>query len=252
MIPEIVSNFLIFGIVVFLSLLINYKNSIKHWYLLLLFLLIGTVDDMLYSLTMTYPFVQIREPYIWVEFNMVLNWSQKIYGIVLALLIAFSLKRTLSFEDIGLKLKQNKNSVKFSLYFILLFFVITSSLSLLSKKTEFDIEALLFLSIMPGVAEELIYRGLLLGILNKIFKRNFKILGTYFGWGAILSSLVFGLIHGFQLSHDFQLNLDIMTVILTGTYGFIFALIRERSGSLVFPIIAHSSADFFSFFFRMI
>ncbi len=105
---------------------------------------------------------------------------------------------------------------------------------------------------MPGVAEELIYRGLLLGLLNKISESKFKFLGTNFGWGAILTSIVFGLMHGAQLGDNYQLQLDFITILLTGFYGFIYALIKERSGSLVFPIIAHNTSDFFNFFFRMI
>lgn len=105
---------------------------------------------------------------------------------------------------------------------------------------------------MPGLNEELIYRGFLLGLSNKIFDKKFNLLGTHFGYGAILTSVAFGLLHGFQMSDNYQFQFDFLTIITSGVYGIFYTLIRERSGSLVFPIIALSTADFFNFFFRMI
>ena len=110
----------------------------------------------------------------------------------------------------------------------------------------------LFMAIMPGLNEEFIYRGLLLGLLNKIFKNKFRIFKTNFGWGAIITSMILGILYGFQVGDNFQVHLDYFTILISGVYGFLFALIRERSGSLVFPVIAHSAADFFNYFFRMI
>ena len=200
---------------------------------------------------MVYPDIQLINTHIWNN-NLIFNWSAKLYSIVFALFLLIPMKSIVSPDNIGLRLKQNKNSIKFSLLFILFFFMVASTLGILSGKAPFDTNTLFYTAIMPGVAEELIYRGLLLGLLNKIFERKFKVLGTNFGWGAIFTSIAFGLLHGFQLGDNYQLQFDFITILLTGFYGFINALIKERSGSLVFPIIGHSTADFFNFFFRMI
>jgi hypothetical protein len=200
---------------------------------------------------MTYPNTQLIKSHIFNN-NLYFNWSSKLYSIVFALLLLIPLKSFISPSEIGLRLKQNDNSIKFSLIFILIFFSVASTLGLLSGKTSFDGETLLFMAIMPGLNEELIYRGLLLGLLNKIFERKYRLFKTYFGWGAIITSFIFGILHGFQLGENFQFRFDFFTILISGIYGFVYALIRERSGSLVFPVIAHSSVDFFNFFFRMI
>lgn len=251
MINEFLSSTLIFGSIIFLSMLIDIKKSYKYWYVLLLFLVIAVIDSMFYPLTMRFQNIQIIDPYVWNN-NLTFNWSAKLYSILFALILLVPLKPLLSANNIGLTLHQNKNSLKFSLFVVLFFFIVATILGLLSGKAPFDINPLLYTAIMPGLAEELIYRGLLLGLLNKLFDRKFKILGTNFGWGAILTSIAFGLVHGFQLGEGFQIQLDFITVILTGVYGFLYALLKERSGSLLFPIIGHGTVDFFNFFFRMI
>lgn len=250
MIQVITEDFLVFVFAVLLAFLVDNRKAAKYWYLLLIFLLIGFVDNLFLTITWYYPELQIINTSIWG--NQLFSWSGKLYSIVFALIMQISLKKNISLKDTGLTIKQNSNSIKFSLIAVLLFFIIASSIGILSKKGDFNTEVLLFLAIMPGLGEELIYRGLLLGLLNKIFERKFKFLGTNFGWGLILTSIVFGLLHGFNLNEDFRFQFDFITILMTGTYGFIYGMIRERSGSLVFPVIAHSATDFFNFFFRMI
>jgi membrane protease YdiL (CAAX protease family) len=130
-------------------------------------------------------------------------WSGKLYSIVFILILAVLLRKKITFSELGLRLQQNKKSVRFSLIFILLFFMISMAIGLVSKKTPFDVETLLFTAIMPGINEELVYRGFLLGLLNKIFERKFRFFKTNFGWGAIVTSLVFGILHGFYIREIF-------------------------------------------------
>ena len=251
MLNVIIRDIIIFAFAVLLSFLIDFKKSINYWYALLLFFVIGFIDNLFYTLTMTYPGSQLIKTHIWNN-NLVFNWSSKLYSIIFAIILLTPLNKIITADEIGLRFKQNENSIRFSLFFILLFFIISTIIGLLSEKEYFDINTLFYAAIMPGLNEELIYRGFLLGFLNKIFARNFKILNTNFGWGAILTSIVFGLLHGFKLSDNYMIHFDFIAILISCIYGFIFALIKERSGSLVFPVIAHSTTDFFNFFFRMI
>jgi membrane protease YdiL (CAAX protease family) len=251
MINDILRDIFIFLFSILLAFLIDFRKSIKYWYILLLFFVIGFVDNAFNTITMTYPNTQLIKSHIFNN-SLYFNWSAKLYSIVFALLLLIPLKNIITPSEIGLRLRQNDKSIKFSLIFILIFFLVASSIGLLSGKTSLDRETLLFTAIMPGLNEELIYRGLLLGLLNKIFERKYRLFKTNFGWGAIVTSLIFGILHGFQLGDNFQLQFDFFTIIISGIYGFIYALIKQRSGSLVFPVIAHSTVDFFNFFFRMI
>jgi len=65
MVQDIISNTLILGFVVLLSFLVDYKNSIKYWYVLILVFIIGFIDGLFHSLTMGYPNIQIINSHIW-------------------------------------------------------------------------------------------------------------------------------------------------------------------------------------------
>lgn len=242
MINEIIRDALLFSCSILFAFSLDYKRSGKLWNILLLFFVIGFVDNTFNTITMIYPNTQLISPCIFN--NLYFNWSAKLYSIVFAIFLSVLLRRIISPLEIGLTLNQNKGSIRFSLGFILIMCLIASGLGMLSAKTPFEGEILLYTAIMPGLSEELIYRGLLLGLLNKIFEKRYRLLKTNFGWGAIITSLIFGFLHGFQLSDNFQFQFDFIAILLSGIYGFIYALIRERSGSLVFPVVAHSVTDF--------
>lgn len=76
---------------------------------------------------------------------------------------------------------------------------------------------LFFLSLMAGVGEELVFRGVLQGVM-----------------GIFLSGLLFGLLHFLSLTYFFLAYL--MSLYLSLSYSF--------HGSLAVPIIAHMVYDF--------
>lgn len=252
MIHEIIRDSSLFGLIVLLSFLFNYNKSVKYWYILILFFVVGFADNLSYTLISAYPYLQIIKSNVWNNY-LICNWSAKLYSVIFALIILLSFKNIISPEDIGIRFKQNKDSVKFSLIFLSLFFFTAIIVGLLSRKGNFDTKTLIYLAVMPGLNEELIYRGFLLGFLNKIYDKKFKILNTYFGWGAIITSIVFGLLHGYQITANYQIRFNnISNIILASVFGFIFALMKEKSDSLVFPVIAHNTVDFFNYLIRMI
>lgn len=48
---------------------------------------------------------------------------------------------------------------------------------------------------MPGLAEELALRGVLLGLLNLALARRFRLFGAAFGWGVVLQAVPFAALH---------------------------------------------------------
>jgi hypothetical protein len=72
------------------------------------------------------------------------------------------------------------------------------------------------------------------------------------GWGAVVTSLLFSLLHGFGFNNDLSIYIDAIALRNSFVSGFIFAWLRERSGSLLMPVIAHGMEDFFFFLPRML
>lgn len=86
-----------------------------------------------------------------------------------------------------------------------------------------------FLSLAAGVGEEIAFRGFALpGLL--------LLTGSSWG-GALVSSLAFGVLHGYQ---------GWLGVLRTGTMGFVLAAVFILSGSLWPVILAHAILDLFS------
>jgi hypothetical protein len=60
-----------------------------------------------------------------------------------------------------------------------------------------DLETVLFQATLPGLHEELLYRGVLLGLLGAwLVRPSWRFAQVDFGWPAVITSLLFGLDHG--------------------------------------------------------
>ena len=109
-------------------------------------------------------------------------------------------------------------------------------------------EALLYQLTMPGLAEELFERGVLLGLLSRVFPRNIPFFGTRTSWGGLAGIVLFVLGHGFSFAHPatfwpaahFPPGL-IADKLLFGT---LFLWVRERSGSCWAAVATHNLTNF--------
>ena len=153
---DILNYILIFGFAILCSFVIDYKKSIKYWYVLLLFFIIGFVDNIFNIITVTYPDVQFIKSHSWNN-AIYCNWSPKLYSIVFVLLLLIPLKRIITPDEIGLRLSQKRNSIRFSMIAVLLIFLTALIPGLLGNKGAFDAKTLLYLALMPGLNEELYY-----------------------------------------------------------------------------------------------
>jgi membrane protease YdiL (CAAX protease family) len=112
----------------------------------------------------------------------------------------------------------------------------------LTFKNIFDY--LFFEFIIVGISEEIVFRGLVLGILSKSFGRKINLKSFTISVAGILSAVVFAIAHiGFEL-FPFQITFfDPMQMIIAFGLGIFYAVLLEKTGSLLGPIIAHNIAD---------
>ncbi len=104
-----------------------------------------------------------------------------------------------------------------------------------------DVETIAFQWTMPGLDEEIFYRGVLLLAMNEAFRAKLNILGAPIGYGGLLTSVLFGLAHG--LSCDGAFSFDPMTFLVTGAPSLLLLWMREKTGSLLLPVVAHNVAN---------
>lgn len=103
-------------------------------------------------------------------------------------------------------------------------------------------ETIAFQWTMPGLEEEPFYRGVLLLAMNEAFEKRVRILGAPIGYGGLLTSVLFGLAHALDYEKA-AFQFDALTFAMTGVPSLLLLWLRERTGSLVLPIVAHNVAN---------
>lgn len=165
------------------------------------------------------------------------NWTGKALALIGTLVIAalpmFGWKR------VGLTLKQRAGSLVTALPVAALYCGFFVLLAMAFPNEPATGEELGFQLTMPGLEEEPYYRGILLFAFDQAFRGRLRFLGVDWGWGALLSSVAFGLTHAFGYS-DGAFSIDWMTMALTTVPSFLAVWVRYRTGSLLLPIVMHN------------
>ncbi len=103
---------------------------------------------------------------------------------------------------------------------------------------------LFFEFIIVGISEELVFRGLVLGILGKTFKKRIKILQVSISVAGLITAGLFAAAHiGFSLSPLRITYFDPMQIIVAFSLSIFYAVMYEKTGSLLGPILGHNIAD---------
>lgn len=108
------------------------------------------------------------------------------------------------------------------------------------QDTPVVLEFLLYQLTMPGLAEELSYRSVIQPGLNKVLGRPWKLLGAQAGWGWVITSLIFWAPHAFRVDAQMHLSFYWPTLTMQLIAGFVFGWLRERTGSVFPPMLAHN------------
>jgi membrane protease YdiL (CAAX protease family) len=101
-------------------------------------------------------------------------------------------------------------------------------------------ERLLFLAIVPGLDEELIFRGILLPLFNQAMPPRWRFAGAEVGWGLIAVTILFGAIHGVHVDRELTIAFDLTWGTTTMLPGALYAYLVSRTGSLLFPVLCHN------------
>lgn len=99
---------------------------------------------------------------------------------------------------------------------------------------------LLYQATMPGIAEELVYRGVIQSRLNRLFGTRWSLFGAQVGWGFVITAVLFWAIHAFRAEPGEGLSFYWPTLTLQLWAGLVFGWIRERTGSVVPAVVSHN------------
>ncbi|MFZ6028815.1 MAG: CPBP family intramembrane glutamic endopeptidase [Chloroflexota bacterium] len=102
-----------------------------------------------------------------------------------------------------------------------------------------NLEYLLYLATLPGIAEELVYRGVIQSHLNRVFPSRRRLGGAALGWGFAITAVLFWGIHAFSAS-GWSLSFHWQTLTLPLIAGLVLGWMRERTQSIWPGVIAHN------------
>lgn len=182
------------------------------------------------------------------------NWSGKILSLCLSLSFILFYGKEIR-RDIGFTKKFNKKTLKTGLLIFggFLLFDFIFKLIIFPKGGEFDLETFLFQATMPGLTEELLFRGIYLWLLGKAFISSKMIKGVSFGWNFIIVTFLFAMMHGVSLTEDLSFNFDLITIIyLTLITSLSLGLLRKFSGNVILPILGHNVVNVMNACIRML
>ena len=100
--------------------------------------------------------------------------------------------------------------------------------------------------VFVGFMEEFFFRGYMQPRLNLAFEKRFNFLNFQFGWGLVLTSALFGLIHVISPGDNpMQWAWGFWTFIV----GISFGVIREKGGNFLAPALVHGITMIFPIVF---
>ena len=166
------------------------------------------------------------------------NWEGKTLAVALSLGVAAAL----GFRRSGVTLRHYRTGLPGALALSAVLVAVFTGLALYFPGEPTTADTLAFQLTMPGLDEELFYRGVLLLMLNEAFGRPLSVLGAPMGWGALVSSVAFGLTHALGYA-DGGFSFDATAMALTGGPALLLVWLREKTGSLLLPILLHNFAN---------
>lgn len=173
------------------------------------------------------------------------NWQGKL--LALAATLAIAALPAFGWRRSGITLAQRPGSLRPALLVAAGYALFLLALALLFPNDPLTPEDVPFQLTLPGLEEEAFYRGILLLALDQAFRGRVRLFGVDWGWGALLSSALFGLAHAFNYgAHGF--GFDPLFFALTAGPSLVGVWFRYRTGSLLLPVVLHNFGNTLALF----
>lgn len=103
------------------------------------------------------------------------------------------------------------------------------------------LSAFVFYLFFVGLGEELLFRGYIQSRLNIAFGRPFTFFGVSYGWGIVMASALFGLMHVLNTGSLVAGSWELAWWWGFWTFfgGLVLGFVREKTGSIIAPALLH-------------
>ncbi|MCH9627120.1 MAG: hypothetical protein S4CHLAM2_07540 [Chlamydiales bacterium] len=182
-------------------------------------------------------------------FHFYWNWQGKLLEALWPVILVYVLKWR-SAKETGFSLPKEGSAwvwaiiLGLSIPFLLL--SVETSLGGVFEKHPLYLETVLFQFSMPGLAEELVYRGIMLAVLNRYFDRPWKLFDVPIGWGLLCTTLLFTAAHIVVYSSvTGKMRWDFAPIIPVFGLGLVLGWLREKTESVWPCVVMHNFVNGF-------
>ncbi len=162
------------------------------------------------------------------------NWAGKVYSILLSAAVIAGLG--MNARATGLVLP--RRNIKAGIIAMVVLIPMGVVLALAFQPDPPSAETLAFQLLMPGLAEEIAFRGIAPALLLGLIRGESP--GPETPWVVVcLAAVPFGVIHGLGYS-DGAFSFNLVPALWTFSGGIVYGWMRFSTGSLLFPMLSHS------------
>jgi membrane protease YdiL (CAAX protease family) len=171
------------------------------------------------------------------------SWQEALLTTALTLLVVW-LTPGVSFASIGVTSSLTPGWLKPGIVAILIAAAAPVVVFILGSRVRLTGEGWAYLLVMPGLAEELLFRGLYQSLLNSAFGRPWRFGGAQFGWGLLITSVLFAGANGLVAVDD-QLHAHIVLKAAIAPFiaGLVSGWVRERTNSVWPSVFGHNLSN---------
>jgi membrane protease YdiL (CAAX protease family) len=171
------------------------------------------------------------------------SWQECILSAAWPFLLV-ALVAGISLASIGVTSRFRPGWLKPSIVALLLAMAVPAIFFILGVRKKLDAQGWAFLLIMPGLAEELVFRGVYQSLLNRVFGKPWRLANAEFGWGLIITAILFAGSNGLvavdsPLHARIVLHAAIAPVMLSLVSGWV----RERTDSVWPSVFGHNLSN---------
>jgi membrane protease YdiL (CAAX protease family) len=171
------------------------------------------------------------------------SWQECLLSTVWPFLL-IALVPGISLVSVGVTSRFRPGWLKPSIVALLLALALPAVFFILGHRKKLDAESWAFLLIMPGLAEELVFRGVYQSLLNRVFGKPWRLAGAEFGWGLIITAILFAGFNGLVVV-DPQLHARIVphAAIAPVLVSLVSGWVRERTDSVWPCVFGHNLSN---------
>ncbi len=171
------------------------------------------------------------------------NWNGKLAALALAMVAIACLPAPLR-QDIGLtRLPERRVWGRLAAIFAIVIGLALARTIAFSGHQTFDLETLAFQATMPGLHEEMTFRGLWWVLLLPVLDSAARTSGRM-PWGTLaVTTILFGSVHAIDLSPAGDFSFNALFFAATAVSGLLYGLLQAIGRCVWVPVLAHAAVN---------